>query len=305
MNEKILQGVLIAIIILGSGYLVYSFVVPTPLTTELEVTETVTSSDDSKPEDATQEDNQFTPQPYTILTTSEFRYDEQPHPFLYPGIEFGDPDYYDARIVRVNLDTGEEIVLVPSIKDAIPALRESPFRTLAHLSSPGGASKIYFDEIISESDALPFAVYEFDLKTNEFVRLSISEYYDGSWYGDEPSISPDGTKLASLSGPDYTVESYKKVQTLYLLDLVSDTPKLLVELKDNETFERPSEGSIGIIANIKWLNNTTIEYSVYNLEEVVEVAPEPVYSSAGNLQGYTSRYFNHAFIENRQVQISQ
>jgi len=304
MDKKILQGILITVVVLGSGYLVYSFVVPTSDIPD--VAEVVTHTPDTESEVvAINEIVDFEScVQITGRATSESYYyeycDTQDGRFMkIIGSRTGEhldtqryelqtfyspyPHNRTQRLIYRDLDTNEESIIIQNLEYAL-GLEEEEYYTLKEIAYLKDGSKMYFTGIIPESGAPPRNIYEFDTEKVEFRNLKISKYYSG--YGTK-AFSTDRTKVVVIAGE---LEEDENSQKLFLLDIERDTVETLVTLSGNETFDYCEPNQCigeGYGGEISWVDDKTIEYAVYNME-IIETTE------------YSSK---RAFIERRQVQI--
>lgn len=178
-----------------------------------------------------------------------------------------DPASYDQQLVKVDPKTGEKKVLVPSIKNAFPELKTDFNKTLSKLSFPAQSDKLFFQEIFSETDAGPVGLVAYDIPSNKFTRLKVSQFWK---YEFEPKISPDGRNLVAT----YDFSSDGRLRKLYVLNLETDTATLLVTLKGSETLNSCAEDCLGISDDLSWIDNQTIQYSVYDVTKKVSATGE-------------------------------
>jgi len=161
----------------------------------------------------------------------------------------------DGKLIEVNAD-GSEKVLIPSFRALAPS---DSYRSFDKLSFPENSNILYFYSFLDESDAPPGGVYSYSLLTKEFKKLpNISEYYSN--YGDK-FLSPNGKYLASIVNP----HQYSNKQ-IFLLDLENDkvTPIVTLSGKESITFCSVSGDCWDNQGDIKWINNNTIEYKIYD-----------------------------------------
>jgi hypothetical protein len=190
------------------------------------------------------------------------------------GGAFGTPEYYDSKLVKISSD-GKETVLVPSTKKAILDLAATPNRMLQELSLPKSGSRLYFVEILGDTDAPPRALYVYDLVKGQFSRMAVSQYYAG--FG-ERVLSPDGMKLASTVGPDNDND-----QKLFLVDLNADTAKVLVTLSGQETLNSCVSNCFGgFQGNVSWKDSDTVQYSVYDGSKVSGATEKQIHPLIAN-----------------------
>lgn len=163
---------------------------------------------------------------------------------------------FDAEIVKKNIISGQEEVLVPSIKKAVPALKAAVNLTFNKLAFPANPKKLFFNIILSESDAPSGDIYSFDLTTQKFTKLTISKYTGFGPF----VVSPNKLFIATTNDPAGSGADNK----LFLVNLDTDSATVLVTLPNNQTFNNCLEclGDNG--GSVKWLNADTIEYEVYD-----------------------------------------
>ena len=160
--------------------------------------------------------------------------------------------YWDASIIRRYPDGRQEVV-VESVKEVLPAIRErenltiSPFAKL----SP---SLLIIKTSLRETDNSSGDLYQFNASTRSFTKMKLNEIYDG-FYGGE-AMSPDGSMIAYA--PNHEVEGAQK---LYLLDLKNDSFRTLVTLPANETIV--TGFALASQTEVTWTDSTHIRYSVY------------------------------------------
>jgi hypothetical protein len=177
------------------------------------------------------------------------------------NVPFGDERYDDRQIIQREAN-GNEVILVESVKKALPELQNM---TLATLSFPPNSDKLYLVAVIYASDAPPGKVYQFNVSTKKFLELPIiTKYYAD--YG-QKSISPDGKRVVTMENPDNRSDKQK----LFLLNLEQDTVQVLVSLtgKEGITFCSPQSECWGNSGSLTWRDNQTVEYGVYDLGHLV------------------------------------
>ena len=117
------------------------------------------------------------------------------------------------------------------------------------------------------SDKPISGLYLLDLSSKGCKKLEVSK--ELSDFGAR-ILSPDQTKLA------VALET-NEAKELKVLDLITDTSKVLVALPEGETLN----GGYGALSNhfdIKWLDNKTIQYTVYEdtMKNYAKDAPEKI-----------------------------
>lgn len=179
---------------------------------------------------------------------------------------FNTEEYYDSRLVRYD-NKGNKLVLVESTKDEIPELKKAINSTLQEFSFVPNSGKLFFQNILSETDAGILGFYSFDISDKTFSKMDIGPYL--SRWG-EIYLSPDGLKVVSIDD-----DENPSGKNLYLIDLMKDTAKVIVRLYNNESFVKYYEAFGGVpVGEIRWLDNNNIEYAVFESIASREVGEE-------------------------------
>ncbi len=189
------------------------------------------------------------------------------------------PNSYDGQITRTDSKTGNKIILVASIKNAFPELKSQANVTLSKLSFPANADKLFFEEILSDTDSGPIALVSYDLKQQKFTKLQVSQYWQFDY---TPQVSSDGQRLLAA----YDTAKDGGLRKLYSLNLETDTASLLVTLSQNETLDSCDGDCMGISTDFSWIDSNTAQYAVYHFTK-----------QAGDANGGLS----HPLIEKRKV----
>lgn len=179
-------------------------------------------------------------------------------------------NYYHPQLVQKDGNSGKEIVLVDNILESLPELKSQEL-SLRELSINASTNRLFFYSYRPESDGPRGNVYSFNLETKKFFKLdTATRYYQG--FGDT-ALSPDGRKVVTISNPD----DESDVQKIYLLDLINDQAKVLVSLKGKESITFCSEKgdcwANSNQGNLKWIDDRTLEYAVYDSSKFIEEDP--------------------------------
>lgn len=181
------------------------------------------------------------------------------------GTDFVTNESHDFKIIYKNPNSGEETVLLRSVKDALPQLKSQFNRTIVMLSFPKNSSKIYFFESLEATDAPPGPIYAFDIQSRTF-RSILDQGEIITLAG--PSLSPDGWYLARIG----KANSEGKLQEIRIYDLDKEKSQTAVRLSGNETLNLCGPLSDCLFVGgqrIEWVNNNTIRYSVYDNSRIV------------------------------------
>jgi len=133
-----------------------------------------------------------------------------------------------------------------------------------------GENKLIFRAGFMETDAGSFGLYSFDTKTQKISFMKINEHYPA--FGVDAKLA-DGSKYLAIER-----EGKYKGKRLYLLDLVNDSSKVLLELKKGETL-LGIDGFGQMEGKIELIDSHTISYEVYkgdNSEEGYDGQDHPL-----------------------------
>jgi hypothetical protein len=178
------------------------------------------------------------------------------------------PDYSkstaDGKIYQID-EKGVKTLVVPSIKDAYPELKQAFNWTFGQVSQSTDKGYLYFTKILLETDAPPTDIIRFDGNTKKFTKLSTSPYFFG--YG-TASASKSTPWAVSMVNP----QSEADEQSLYLIDLDRDSAKLVIKLPAGQSFNFCHEGGClgGKIGQIEWLTGTQYQVGIYSTTETTK-----------------------------------
>jgi len=233
----------------------------------------------------------FTKSVEAIEPNYELQTFHSPHPF----------NLVQKIVYRLE-DTGEEEIIIPNVLEAIS---DAEFIYLSPIAYVESENKIYFDDIVPESDAPPGNIYAFNIISNKFEYLEISIYYSNYLR----KAYSSGGELIAIAGDATVGDAYAenpKVQNLMLLNLIDDTAEPIVVLQGNETLDRC--GSVdtcafGPSSEVEWIDDNTIEYAVYNRDDVFEEPDRISYYDDEGRPQWISGGIYRALIEKRRIEI--
>jgi len=180
---------------------------------------------------------------------------------------------YDQKLIRTNRETGEETVVIDSVKEALPELKEGTNLVLYIFATPENSDLIIFRSIRSSTSNIsgtnyPGGVlYSFNTENNKFTRMKIGDIYNNyighSFSGYE--ISPDQTRFIWIPEKDQRGTT----RIMYLFDLIDDSFSLVLYLSSTETFSKGVFEDMFPLSHfdIEWINNEKIRYAVFDISE--------------------------------------
>ena len=168
-------------------------------------------------------------------------------------------EQYDGPLIAHNIRTGVDTVLVPKVKDALPALRETWNLTIAPFLQPKGALPI-FKTVLKETDNSGGKFYQFNPVTHAFTLMYLNSVYSGFYDG--TAVSQDQTHVVWVK--DAMGANNEKAQSLYVASFVDDSYDVLVQLSGNETFNGGPSDAMGVQFDIQWIDNSSVRFAVYD-----------------------------------------
>lgn len=169
---------------------------------------------------------------------------------------------WDQKIVRKNKQTGEEEIIVPSTKEALPLLKERFNLALAEFSEPEDSDQVFYSVILDGTDNPSGDTYAFDTVSLAFDKMKINEIYDGFFGGF--AMAPDGIRFAWIPDPYWDSDGKEgEARIMYLVDLMDDSYEPIVTLSGNETFNG-GDHAMGVAIDVGWPEADKIVYSVYD-----------------------------------------
>lgn len=174
-----------------------------------------------------------------------------------PEAEYKKSDYEnfscDQRIVKEKPLTKGKETIVASVKSELPELQDRWNHFLTLFAYLPQSDKIILKSIYSDTDAPISGLYSFDVKTYEIKKIEAEGCFDRSFV-----LSPDKTQLACIEG-----KTYGPYQKIRILNLLTEKSKDAVTLSGRETLDgNPTE--FGGRIEVRWINNSTIVYGVFN-----------------------------------------
>jgi len=135
------------------------------------------------------------------------------------------------------------------------------------ITSKAGQDIIYFNYFLPESDAPVRGIVSFKVENyphNNFEDLEVGSNFVS--FNVRELISPDRTKILSVNlMQDFTGKNNK--DELNLIDL-KENSKILIQSFDETSCYTLNDGEYGFggaKANVRWIDNDTVEYNVYKI----------------------------------------
>lgn len=169
---------------------------------------------------------------------------------------------WDGKIIQIDPTTKKETVIISSVKASYPELKQSKNLGFSDLISLPNSNQIYLTKILYETDGFPQDIIRFDGPTKKFTKLKISNQFDSFAVS---AISKTIPFIVTTDNPQNESDD----RSLFLLDLGSDSSKLITKLSNTETFNSCyQQGCLGGVAGeITWLDDNYIEASIYSYSE--------------------------------------
>lgn len=199
---------------------------------------------------------------------------------------------FDTRIFKIDIETGKREVFINSTRENIdmafsshnfPGLNYNE-KTIFKIDN-----KLYFRPYNPGMAPGPNSIWNLNLNNKVFSKMHINEILEGFT---SEIWSPD-KKMIIAAPPSETGD----VKSIYLLNLINDEYKLLITLKNNETFS-PNKDDIGIgkkAPDIKWVDNNKIIYAVYDQNK----------KSFEGYDQYKEEFIETILIEHRELNIEK
>lgn len=203
-------------------------------------------------------------------------------------------------VVDVSGSTSTEII----IPDVVSAIKKSGieeyFDIVNIFAQPKNSNVIILSGSRCHTEGGQYPLVSYNTKTLVFTKLKISEDHSfwNAW-----RLSPDQRKIVEATW------SEDKQPQLIILDLLYDTKTVLKELPVGKNFSSICE--LGCESNLKWVNNSTVEYGVYknpiHSSKNVEVFknPENIYNidifSEPNTLRYQVSKTEYAFLYSEDI----
>lgn len=163
----------------------------------------------------------------------------------------------EERIIRQNKITGESEVVTENILELADLNKDK--WSLTKFAAPIGSNKVYFMEVMWLGTEGTGPIWSFDLTTKELKKTeNANAVYEMGFGGF--ALSPNNRFF--IQAPDAFKEEGNS-KTLKLVDLEKDTVETIVTLTGNETFNG-GYGFLSSLFEIEWLDDSIIQYNVYN-----------------------------------------
>ncbi len=193
---------------------------------------------------------------------------EQSGQYTYQYIEFPEnsgEETFDGKIVKIDVKTGKQTVLVPSVQKAYSMPKEGNLdMAFVYITQSKVKPYMYFTTVPLGTEAGMGDLIRYDASTNKFSILKITDYLKGG-YNIKNNISPSGT-LQVVTKPEYINNGMEIIdRQLYLLDYDADSSKLILTLPSFQTFDACVVDELGCpMEEFAWINDNTVEASIYS-----------------------------------------
>lgn len=128
----------------------------------------------------------------------------------------------------------------------------------------------YYAFHVPDTDAGQSLAFAYSSTTGSVNPLKVAPRYQDTLTIERERIAPDGLKFASIYHRD--VVEGDDPHSLYLVDLASDSVRIIKTLPAHETFIKGSDDfGGGPMGNVSWTDNSTIKVEVYDAtKEIVD-----------------------------------
>ncbi|MCA9360637.1 hypothetical protein KC730_01960 [Candidatus Kaiserbacteria bacterium] len=190
-----------------------------------------------------------------------------------PNAKWGEEGYFDMSIIKFG--GGDKKVLVQSIKASLGAsnlLSENLSSDISRysfglLSQPESSDTIIFYAFIPDSDGPAGPYYKYVESSNKIEPFSSSINFG---WGSPRDISPNGRYVAGIgSDKQFAAEFFDYRRDVIVVDLLDDSFNIVAVLNEGETLVESYGFAEVPFGGFNWIDNFTLEYSVYSSTDVV------------------------------------
>lgn len=157
-------------------------------------------------------------------------------------------------LIRQNLTTEEKETLIENSHETLGYLKE--------LASPANSKFTFFTQVIPESDSPDSAYLALNEITLKLTELKMNELLPNPSFA-HTRISPDHTRMLLIPS---STENNGIDQALYLVDLINDSYKLLLQLEGDDSFNA-GYGGLSSSYDVEWIDDFTLGYSTFDPEK--------------------------------------
>ena len=189
-------------------------------------------------------------------------------------------NYCDASLILVD-GNRKRTVVVENITQLFRQSQNIDLKTKRTIESfyfPHQSQKLIFKAFTPDTSGC-CTLYAFDVQSQTFKQLD--HYYDPLLT--PAAVSPNHSKMLEMNDDG---------SILYLVDVLSDTERVLLKLEDGETMIYDFSDYGGeLVGDFKWLNDHTVEYGIYSEKDKLRDANDDT-------------NYNRPLIEKRTVEIN-
>lgn len=173
---------------------------------------------------------------------------------------------WDAAVVYIDPVTQNWRIVIPSVKDALPELKDQFNRTLSIVAQPHGANAV-FTQVLMQTDAGHANLYRIDEQTQKLVKMGISEDYNKGLWG------------AASNEQRYVAVTHNKADEpgvyrhLKVLDMVNDTIVADIVVESSKAISIGEE--LWKVSTMTF-SGSVLRYGVYDAQaKLLYDGPEP------------------------------
>ena len=170
---------------------------------------------------------------------------------------------FKQSLVKISNDLSKEVIVNDLLeKLSSPNLQEvnSKFLKLEVFAQPSITDQIFLGLFVEGTDDPFYSLYAFNPENKSFKKMKINDLSKDEWKAGGVFLSTDETKFIWIPNEFGT---NGKDQKMYLVNLIHDNYKLLLELSQNETFNGCGD-FFHAYYDVKWINDQKIKFGVYD-----------------------------------------
>lgn len=187
-----------------------------------------------------------------------------------PSLQSGKTSEYemDAEVVLLDAQGGSGQVVIESIKEALPSLKDPFNKTLIVLAQPENGTTV-FTEALWQTDADVHSLYIVDEMKSSLVLMDSSVAFNSRAYA-AGYKSPDEKHVAVIRSN----ATNTNLNEILIIDLENDAVVETFTAPANRAVRRSSD--MPFVSDITWTNASTLRVGLYDTEVAYTEDIKPV-----------------------------